>query len=149
MTYEDRNNVLSIIVTLVVNTYVIYQLIEMNNAGQFDGTDAVNIWARMVIWVIPIAIVATILGTILFNIIYAVITNNKKPSFLVDERDKLFNRRGMVAVAILAGSGFIAAIIALAAGWSALIGFNIIYFAMALASLTADLVKFISYRRGY
>ncbi len=149
MTYQDRNNVVSIIVSLIVNGYIILRLLEMNAAGQFEGPDAVNVWARMVIWVIPIAIAATIVGTILFNILYTIVTGTQKHSFLVDERDKMFDRRGIAAVVIFAGAGFILAILALALGWSALVGFNIIYFAMALGSMAADIVKFISYRRGY
>ena len=85
----------------------------------------------------------------LFNIGYAIVTGNPKPSFLVDERDHLFDRRSSTAVVICAGGGFILAVVALAFGWSAFIGFNIIYFAMALGSLSADIIKFISYRRGY
>lgn len=149
MTYQDRNNVVSIIVGLITTGYVIFRLVEMNAAGQFDGADAVNVWAQMVIWIIPIAIGGTIIGTILFNIGYAIVTRTEKPSFLVDERDKLFDRRGIVAVVLFSGAGFMLAIIALTFGWSALKAFNIIYFSMALGSMSADLVKFISYRRGY
>jgi hypothetical protein len=149
MAYQDRNNIVSIIISLLVNGYIILRLLEMDSAGLFDGLDAVNVWARMVIWVIPISIVATIIGTILFNIGHAIVTGNAKPSFTVDERDKMFDRRGIIAVVIFAGAGFILAIVALALGWSAFTGFNIIYFAMALGSIGADLVKFISYRRGY
>ena len=149
MIYKDRNNVVSIITFLIVNFYIVFRLFEMNEAGQFDGPNAVNIWARMVVWVIPISIGVTIVGTILFNIGYAIVTGNPKPSFLVDERDHLFDRRSSTAVVICAGGGFILAVVALAFGWSGFIGFNIIYFAMALGSLSADIIKFISYRRGY
>ena len=55
----------------------------------------------------------------------------------------------LAAVVICAGAGFMLALAGLAYGWSALIGFNIIFFAMALGSLSADIIKFISYRRGY
>ena len=149
MTYQDRNNVVSILINIVVNGYIIIRLVDMNAAGAFDGPDAVNVWARLVIWVIPISIAATIVGTILFNIFYAIATGNEKPSFVVDERDKLFEQRSFVAAMVLAASGFILAIVMLALGWSALFGFNIIYFSMALASMAGDAVKFISYRRGY
>ena len=149
MTYQDRNNVVSILINLIVNGYIVSRLFEMNAAGAFDGPDAVNVWARMVVWVIPISIAATIVGTILFNIGYAIATGNEKPSFLVDERDKLFEQRGIIAVVVFAAFGFVAAIISLALGASALVGFNIIYFSMALGSMADDGVKFISYRRGY
>lgn len=149
MTYRDRNNVVSILVSLAVNSYIVLRLLQMEQAGLFDGPDAVNIWARMVIWAIPISIAATIIGTILFNIGHAIVTGNAKPSFIVDERDRLFDRRGIIAIVVLAGAGFISSIIALALDHSALTGFNIMFFAMALGSMAADLTKFISYRRGY
>ncbi len=149
MTYQDRNNVVSILINLSVDAYIILKLLEMNAAGLFDGPDAVNVWARMVVWVIPISIAATIGGTILFNIAYAIFTGDPKPSFKVDERDRMFDMRSFVAVAVFAGGGFVLTIIGLAIGWSALTGFNIIFFSMALGSLASDVVKFISYRRGY
>lgn len=149
MIYRDRNTVVSIITALIVNFYIVLRLLDMNEAGQFDGPDAVTVWARMLVWVIPISIGVTIVGTILFNIGYAIVTGNPKPDFLVDERDHLFDRRGVTAFVICAGAGFMLALAGLAYGWSALIGFNIIFFAMALGSLSADIIKFISYRRGY
>lgn len=149
MTYEDRNNVVSIVVGLFANGYIIMRLLDMNATGQFDGADAVNVWARMVVWIIPIVIVATVVGTILFNIAYAIVTNNESPSFLVDERDKMFDRRGITITVACMGFGFIIAVVGMAIGWSALIGFNIVYFSMAFGSITADVVKFVSYRRGY
>lgn len=149
MTYQDRNNVVSIIVAILVNGYVISRLIEMNATGLFDGPDAPNVWARMIIWVIPISIAATIIGTILFNIGYAIVTGTEKPSFVVDERDRLFEQRSMIAVMILVVIGFFGMVIGLAIGWSALVAINILYFAFAAGSIAGDAVKFISYRRGY
>ena len=149
MTYQDRNTVVSIFVNLAVSAFVVLRLLDMNASGLFDGPDAVNIWARMVIWLIPLGIAATIFGTILFNIGYAIVSNEPKPSFIVDERDKLFERRGSFAVLAFAGAGFVSAVIALSLDASALTGFNIIYFGMALGSFASDIVRFVSYRRGY
>ena len=149
MTHEDKNNLVSMVINVAVNGYIIWRLTQMNDAGAFDGPDALTNWARMVIWVIPISIVLMIIGTILFNILFAVATNDAKPSFVSDERDKLFGNRSMVAVVIFAGAGFISSIICLAIGWSALFAFNVIYFSFALGSFAGDITKFISYRRGY
>ncbi len=149
MAYQDRNTVISILVNLAISAFVIHRLLDMNAAGLFDGPDAVNNWARVVIWLIPLGIVCTILGTILFNIGYAIVTNQPKISFVVDERDRLFERRGTLAIITFAGIGFVSAVIALALDASPLVGFNIIYFGMAFGALTADAVKFFSYRRGY
>jgi len=149
MTYQDRNTVVSILMNLAVSAFVILRLLDMNASGLFDGPDAVNNWARAVIWLIPLGIVGTIIGTILFNIVFAIATNQPKTSFIIDERDKLFERRGSIAIIAFAGVGFVCAVIALALDASALTGFNIIYFGMALGALAADIIKFASYRRGH
>ena len=149
MTYQDRNTVISMIVNISMVTYVIYRLISMQSEGLFDGPDAVNVWARVVIWLIPISIAITIVGTILFNIVYAIVTGTERPSFVVDERDRHFERRGSFAIIAGAGIGFIGCVVALALDYSALVGFNIIYFGMAAGALGSDLVRFASYRRGY
>ena len=148
MTYQDRNNVVSILVNIIVNGYIILRLLNMNTDGAFGGPDAANVWARTVVWAIPIGIGAVIIGTILFNIGFAIVTGNPKPSFVVDERDRLFERRSMMPPLIFATFGFLAAIILMAFGWSALFAFNVIYFSMAAGSLIGDMVRFISYRIG-
>ncbi len=149
MTFQDRNTVVSILVNLMMITYVVLRLISMEHAGLFDGADAVNVWARMVVWLIPISIAATIIGTIVFNIVFAIATGQEKPSFVVDERDRHFERRGSFAVIAGAGIGFVAATVVLALDYSALVGFNLMYFGMAAGALGSDLVRFFSYRRGY
>ncbi|UZD92376.1 hypothetical protein [Cognatishimia activa] len=149
MTFQDRNTVVSILVNLITIAYVVSRLVAMQGAGEFDGPDAANVWAKMVIWVIPLSIAATIVGTILFNILFAILTGQAKPSFIVDERDRMFERRGIFAVMAGAGLGFICGIIALAMDYSALVGLNIMYFGMAFGALGSDLVRFGSYRRGY
>lgn len=149
MAYQDRNTVVSIFVNLLTIAYVVSQLIRMQADGQFDGPDAANVWARMVVWVIPISIAATIIGTILFNIGFAIATGQESPSFVVDERDRHFERRGSFAVIAGAGIGFVTGIVALAMDYSALVGLNIMYFGMAAGALGSDLVRFASYRRGY
>lgn len=149
MAYQDRNTIVSILVNLLVSAFVVLRLLDMNASGLFDGPDAVNSWARLVIWMIPLGVIGTIIGTILFNIGLSIIRSTQKSSFVVDERDKLFERRGSLAIIVFAGAGFICAVIALALDASALVGFNIMYFSMALGALAADLIKFFSYRRGY
>ncbi|MGR3290895.1 MAG: hypothetical protein ACU0C9_06820 [Paracoccaceae bacterium] len=149
MTHEEKNNLVSMIINILVNGYVIWKLFQMNAAGLFDGIDALTNWARMVVWVIPISIGLTIAATILFNIAVAIVTRDPKPSSLVDERDHMFSRRAVIATIILVAGGFIVSIVGLAWGWSALLAFNVIYFSFATGSFAGDLTKFISYRRGY
>lgn len=149
MTYQDRNTIVGIITTLLANAYVIYRMFEMDAAGLFDGPDAVQQWARMIAWMIPFAIAGTIAATVLFNILYSVATGDESPTFFADERDRLFEQRGFTAITLVVAIGFLIAIFGLAYGWSALVGLNVIYFAMAIGSLLSDVVKFANYRWAF
>lgn len=148
MSHEERNTVVALLCNLLLNGYVIFRLNAMFAAGAFDGPDALQVWGRFMLWVIGAAIVLTIILTILFNILFAIVTRDENPSFVKDERDEVFEIRGMGMTMLLAVVGFIGSIVALALGWSGLSAFMILYFAFALGSLLGDLVKLASYRAG-
>jgi len=148
MSHQEKNNIVSIICNLLINGFVILKLNAMFGDGSLSGPDAPMVWARMVIWVIPASIVLLIALTILSSIVVAIIERDPKPDFTVDERDKLFDIRGMGATMAVVAAGFIGSIIALAVGWQPLTVFIMIYFSFALGSIVGDLVKFLSYRYG-
>ena len=148
MSSDERNTYVSLISSLLINAYMIWRLVEMFGAGTLSGPDALQIWARMVLWVIGAAIVLTIVLTILFNIVFAIATGEKSPQFLSDERDRVFEVRGMGATTLVMIFGFIGAIVALALGQTPLFAFIQLYFSLALGSLAGDLVKLASYRHG-
>ena len=95
MTHEERNTVSAIFASLLVNLYVIFKLMAMFEDGRLAGDDAVMVWARAMLWVIPIGIALVIATMILFNILHAIATGTESPSFLVDERDKIIPPSGM------------------------------------------------------
>lgn len=149
MTHEERNNIVGIVIGLIVMIFLATKLSGMNNAGAFDGADAIKIWARTVLWVIPFSIVAMIVMTILFNIIFAIVTNNKNPSFVVDERDKQINSLGAKVTSGIMGAGFILALLLLAYfDWRAIGALNIMFFTFAIADFLGNVTKLVLWRRG-
>lgn len=144
MSSDERNTYVSLLSSLLINAYMIWRLVDMFGAGTLSGPDALQIWARMVLWVIGAAIVLTIL----FNIVFAIATGEKSPQFLSDERDRVFEVRGMGATTLVMIFGFIGAIVALALGQTPIFAFIQLYFSLALGSLAGDLVKLASYRHG-
>lgn len=149
MPFKERNIVVAIFTNLIVIAYFAWRICRMLQDGQFDGSDALTVWARTVLWMIPLSIVATIIGTILFNIIYAIVTRQPKPSFVVDERDKAIEITGMKATMVVISTGFMLGMVALAFGWTGFTVFNLILFSFAFADLGGNLVKLALYRRGY
>jgi hypothetical protein len=148
MSFEERNAVSGILVCFVTWAIMLTVLLQKSAAGVFDDGTGVQKWAQTVLWLILMGIAIAIVMTILFNIAYAVITNEKKPDFLHDERDTLIGLRAMQATLIGITVGIVGAIIALAFGASVLFVLNMILAACALSSFASEVTKLILYRRG-
>lgn len=148
MSYEERNALIALFGNLLINGYVIIRLNGMFASGALDGPDALQVWARMILWAIAAGIALHIGLTILFSILTAIATRDENPSFVSDERDKMFGIRAMGMTMFVVAFGFVGSIIGLALGWSGLTAYLVIYFSFALGSLAGDMVKLASYRAG-
>ena len=148
MSFEERNAVTGILVCFITWVIMLTVLLRKSAAGQFDGSAGPQLWAQAVLWLIVIGIAVAIVMTILFNIAYAVITGDKKPDFLSDERDTIIGLRGMQATSIVISTGIVGAFIALAWGASVLMVLNLIFAACALGSFASEVTKLVLYRRG-
>ena len=149
MSFEERNAVSGILVCFVTWGVMLSVLLQKTAAGLFDGSAGLEHWARAVLWLMLIGIGIAIVMTILLNVAYAIITGERKPDFLRDERDTLIGLRGIQATLIVLTIGIIGAIVALAFGTSILAVLNIILAACALSSLASDVTKLVLYRRGF
>lgn len=148
MPFKQRNAYVAIFINIIVIGFFAMRINTLYQGGEFSGPDALSIWAKTVLWMIPVSIIATIILTILFNIIYAIITHQPKPSFVVDERDRNIEINGMRVTLVVSSAGFILSLIALAFGWSAFSVFNVLLFSFAIGDLGGNLSKLIIYRRG-
>lgn len=146
MSQEERNTVVGILANLIVNGYVILKLMAMFGDGRLGGDDAIMIWARAMLWVIPIGIALAIGLTILFNIGFAIVTLDENPSFVVDERDRAIKTFGMKVALVVVSAAFIGAIIALAVGTAPLTALIGMYFGMSAGDLFGNIAKLVRYR---
>lgn len=148
MSFEERNAVSGILICFVTWSVMLSVLLQKSADGLFDGRAGLEHWAQTVLWLILTGIAIAIVLTIIFNIAYAIITGEKKPDFLRDERDTLIGLRGIQATLIVITSGIVGAIVALAFGISIIAVLNLILAACALSSLASDVTKLVLYRRG-
>lgn len=146
MPLEERNTLISLITNLALNGYVVWHLTGLYGSGALDGADAPQILARFLVWVIAVG-VALGIGMAIASSIGAAIAARRDPGAnIVDERDRLFEARGLAATLFFAAIGFIGSFIALAMGTSPVTAFVLIYFSFAVASLVGDIVRLVSYR---
>lgn len=144
MATEERNIFINLLGEVLVNLYFAYLVWQMFGAGLAGAPDAVQVWARTVIWIIPVGIGAGIVLTVLGRILGAVI--DQDAAVHLDERDRSIQIKGMAVTMVVAALAFIATLSALAAGTSALTGLNILFFGFGLAAMVGDLSKLVMYR---
>jgi hypothetical protein len=124
-------------------------VIQMVQDGCFDEADATALLGKSILLLIIGGIVLNIIMAIVFNIVFAIAENESQPSFVVDERDKLIELRGLRISFYITGAGVILAMGALALGQSALLVFNLIVASFALGDVIGNIVMLRIYRRGF
>jgi len=149
MTYQEKNIIVSLTATILVFSIFFARLSGMCQDGLFDGPDGLRLIGKSILILMAANVAATVILTIVFNIVFAIATGDPKPSFVVDERDKQFELRGLQTMLYVTGAGFLLAMIALTAGWAAYQVFLVIIISFALGDVTGNLVRLFLYRRGY
>ncbi len=149
MSFLHRNIFAYLFSTIFVLGVYFWRITAMYQDGRFDGADATSLLGKSILLLVLATILATIVTSILFNILISITTNSQKPSYLVDERDKLIELRGMRISEIITGIGFMLAMAALALGEEPFLVFNIIVFGFASASVAGGVAKLYLYRRGF
>ena len=144
MSYSSKRSLISMIAgILLLAAYAIYALGEASPAP-----DDLKSWAIALLVYVGASIAVVIVVQIIFHIMLAIgiSTQEKdcdskkaeriiKSSMLEDERDKLISLKSSSITYKFAGFGFIAGLIALAAGISAVVALHIIAGSYAVGSL--------------
>ena len=148
MTHEEKTALVSLFVTILVFGYYALRFSGLYAEGYFTGEDAFVKTGWEILYLIGYGIIAQIIGQIAFSILYAIATNDAKPSFVVDERDKLINLKGVRWGYGATGAGLTLCFVALAMGWDPVLVFNLVIFSIAIGATLETLVRVILYRIG-
>ena len=149
MTYQETQRVAGIFSALLVFGVYFAVVLGMFGDGRFEGPEAASLVGKTILIVIGAAILVHIVVAIHFSIVSSAVMGDDKPSYVVDERDKLIELRGARISEWLTGAGFVASIAALAFGQSVFLVFNLIVGAFALGSVASNAAMLMIYRRGF
>lgn len=148
MSFEERNALIGIVTDLLVIGLFIWQITAQTAAGAFDGPDPYVAWARLVLTMIVVSIAASIVVTILINIALRLITGQKMPPHLVDERDRQIRLRGAQVTLLLTSGVFLGGVGLMALNYSLFTVLNVMLSAFAVGTLTGSLTK-LALQRGW
>ncbi len=146
MSYQEKNITASLVALIIVLAAFYSRVSTMYLGGRFDGPEGLILLGKTGLVLIGVSILAVIAATIVLSIVYATITGDAKPSEVVDERDRLIERRGAQISDIATGFGFIGAMVALVSGMAAVPVFFIIALSFFGGELIAGHAKLTTYR---
>lgn len=164
MSYQEKRTVTSIVTgVLVLVAYCIYVFSRYHTGA--IAPDDLKFWAYTILIFIGIGIAASIVIQIVFHILLAISIAVKKKmqdeecedkeiekkiqvEMVEDEMDKLIKLKSMRIGFILAGIGFIAALVFLVLNYSAAVMLNILFISFCAGSLSEGFAQLYYYRRG-
>ena len=149
MSFHHKSIYVSLVNTIIVMSAYYWWVSGRYAAGVFDGPNAGSEVGKSLLILIAAGILVQIIGMILFNILQAMVTGNANPSFLVDERDRTIELKGLKVAHHLMALVFLLAIIALTMGWSIFAVFHILVGGGAVIAFAEAFTQIILYRRGY
>ncbi len=147
MSYAEREALTSLITTLIVVAFFALSLPSQHAQGIFAGPQALQVWARSVLFIVAISLGIAIAVPIVFHILYKLMTSEPIDDRR-DERDREIERRAVTWAWYLLSFGILGAIINLALGATAVSAMNTILALCLVAEIFKDLFKLWHYRRG-
>lgn len=147
MTYQEKKSIVSIVSAIVIFFgYCAYKYARYPEDG-LPQAEAFHYWGSFVLVLMLVSIVAHILISIAFNIVFRITTGEKEPKF-ADELDKLIelksNRNGFFVFIL----GFLLAMGSLVIDRPIREMFEILIVSGFISDVTGSATKLYHYRRG-
>lgn len=148
MSYQERNNIVSLFSMLIIAIFYTVRLFDMTEAQRSDAAQLLNLWVLFLVVTIISQIISHILTHILFTIISVVRTNEEEPLF-ADERDKLIELKGVRNSYYAFSIIVLIAMISVAMNKPPVVLFVILMYAGVMAQIVGDVSRIYLYRRGF
>lgn len=156
MSAKSKSIITSTVAGIVfLSVYAVYVTRPENTPDTLQG------WAVSMLVFIGLAIVALIIIQIVFHIVLAIglavsegdgdsnrIQRILDATMAEDEMDRMISLRAARVGYVFAGIGFVAVLVALAVGLSAVVGLHVLFWSVALGSFVSGAVSVYGYERG-
>ncbi len=160
MSYQTKKTITSMISgVLILAAYCIYAFGKYNSGSVAQGD--LKFWAQTMLVFIGIGIGVTIVLQIIFHIALSIgiaikdrdcddkeISRKVEATVIEDEMDKLIELKSLRVGFIVAGVGFVWALIVMAMGYSIVLAINIMFLSFQIGSLMEGISSLYFYGKG-
>lgn len=150
MSYQEKNITVSLVSHLLIVSYYLVNLFQMYQAGGLVSARVFSLWAIVIVAAIIVTIIGSILTNILLSIVHAIKTRSEKEErFIEDERDQLIGLKGSKVSYIAFSIGVLVAMLTFALGQSPLVMFSLLILSSILAEIIGDVSQLYLYQKGF
>jgi uncharacterized membrane protein YhdT len=147
MTYQEKKSIVSLFSTILIFIGYCLYMYPRHPGGGLESTETFQYWGSFVLILTLFSVVAHIMISIIFNIIYRITTREKEPSF-EDELDILIGLKAFRNSFFLFVSGFLLAMGSLVFYQPSQAMFMILVAAGFISDLAGSITKLYHYRKG-
>lgn len=151
MSFQQKNITVSLVNFSLILGFFLFRVFQMIQSDDFVPENIFRLWGI----IIGLAIVVTIIGTILTHIVSAIFevirTGNEDPKIedFEDERDKMIDLRGTRITYTVFSLGVFLSMLTFVFDQPPLVMFTLLIFFGLVAQITGDVSRLILYRRGF
>ncbi|WP_419887576.1 hypothetical protein ACN6MT_19300 [Neobacillus niacini] len=148
MTYQEKKSIVSVVsAILIFVSYCLYMYPRYPGGEGVEPSEVFHYWGSFVLYLTLFSIVAHIIISIIFNIVFRLTTNEKEPAF-ADELDKLIDLKAFRNSFFVFVGGFLFAMGSLVFNQPLHVMFIILISAGFISDVTGSVTKLYHYRRG-
>jgi hypothetical protein len=151
MSFQEKNITVSLVNFVLILGFYVFRVVQMIQSESFVSANVFRLWGIIIALAIVVTIIATILTHIGSAIVHAVKTGDENPNVedIEDERDRLIDLRGTKLTYILYSIGVFLSMLTFVFGQPPLVMFSLLIFFGLVAQIVGDLSRLILYRRGF
>lgn len=147
MTYQEKKSIVSLISAIVIFVSYCAYMYPRYPGGGLESTETLRYWGSFVLVLTLVSIIAHILISIIFNIVFRITTGEKEPAF-ADELDKLIELKAHRNSFFVFVIGFLLAMGSLVIDEPSQLMFIILIVSGFLSDVTGSVTKLYHYQRG-
>jgi len=147
MTYQEKKSIVSVISAILIFVSYCLFMYPRYPGGGVALSEVLHYWGSFVLYLTLFSIVAHIIISIIFNIVFRLTTNEKEPTF-ADELDKLINLKAFRNSFFVFVLGFLFAMGSLIFYQPLHVMFMILISAGFISDIAGSVTKLYHYRRG-
>ena len=149
MSFQQKNITVSLVNFSLILVFYLIRVLQMILSESFNSTNLFRLWGI----IIGLAVVVTIIGTILTHIrsIQAIKTGKEDPKVedIQDERDQIIDLKGTRITYTVSSLGVFLSMLTFVFGQPPLVMFSLLIFFGVVAQVVGDISRLVLYRKGF